>query len=114
MEKALNNLQQVKNDTYLLMFLVDYKGCVCNWDVWNFNQSNTPDYPFTLPPIAPLPPNILENWINQNADEVLPPGLTKQDLINDPLKGSIPYEVYYKICKICGKLWEGEMQQWLA
>lgn len=111
---AHNNLHRTQRETHLLMFLVDYRGRVCNWDVALAQQPDQPEYPripLHLPPASRFPPDVLDFWIDMAA-EMLPAGLTAQILLAASENG-IPQIVYYIICDHCGLSWEGELARWL-
>lgn len=109
------NLHRTERETHLLMFLVDYSGCVCNWDVTLARQSDQPKYPripLNLPPADRFPPDVLDSWIDMAA-EVLPAGLTAQ-IVLEASENGIPQIVYHIICGHCGLSWEGDLTKWLA
>lgn len=108
------NLHRTQRQTHLLMFLVDYSGCVCNWDVALAQQPDQPEYPripLNLPPADRFPPDVLDSWIVGEI-ELLPAGLTAQTLLAAS-KNGIPQIVYHVICDHCGLSWEGELAKWL-
>lgn len=103
-----------QRDTHLLMFLVDYTGCVCNSDVTLVRQADQPDYPripLHLPPAGRFPPDVLDFWID-TAAEILPAGLSAQALLTASDNG-IPQLIYETICDLCGLSWEGDLAKWL-
>jgi len=109
------NLHRTQRETHLLMFLVDYSGCVCNWDVALAQQPDQPEYPripLHLPPAGRFPPDVLDVWIDMAA-EMLPVGLTAQVLLEASENG-IPQIIYHIICDHCGLSWEGELAKWLV
>jgi hypothetical protein len=105
-----------QRDTHLLLFLVDYSGCVCGWN--NFalaHQSDQADYPripLHLPPAGRFTPDVIDFWIDMAA-EILPSGLTSQLLLAVSDNG-IPQIIYDAICDHCGLSWEGELIKWLS
>jgi len=112
---AHNNLHRTKRETRLVMFLVDYSGCVCNWEVALAQQPDEPEYPripLHLPPAGRFPSEILGFWIDIAA-EVLPADLTAQEILEASEDG-VPQIVYQAICDHCGLSWEGELMQWLV
>ncbi len=111
---ARNSMHLTQRNTHLLMFLVDYSGCVCNSDVTLARQADQPDYPripLHLPPAGRFPPDVLDFWID-TAAEVLPAGLTAQALLAASDNG-IPQLIYETICDRCGLSWEGDLAKWL-
>jgi hypothetical protein len=112
---AHSNLHRTQCETRLLMFLVDYSGCVCNWGVKLARQADQPEYPLVplqLPAAGRFPLYELDSWIDFAA-EVLPAGLTAQALLGASYNG-IPQFVYDTICDRCGLSWEGELKRWLT
>jgi hypothetical protein len=112
---AHNNLHRTKRETRLVMFLVDYSGCVCDWDVALAQQPEDPEYPripLHLPPAGRFPSEILGFWINIAA-EVLPADLTAQEILEASEDG-VPQIVYQEICELCGLSWEGDLMKWLV
>ena len=115
MQAAQNNVYRMQHPTHLLMFLVDYSGCVCRWDVPLAEKPEPPDYPhhpLSLPPVDPIPEMVIDIWIDMAAD-ILPAGLTAQTVLELSEDG-IPQYVYHVICDHCGLSWEGDMIQWLT
>lgn len=112
---AHDSLHRTQRETRLLMFLVDYSGCVCNWNVTLAQQPDQPEYPrlpLYLPPASRFPPDALDFWIDMAA-EVLPAGLTAQ-MVLEASENGIPQIVYQAICDHCGLSWEGELKRWLT
>jgi len=112
---AHNSLHRTQRETHLLMFLVDYSGCVCDWDVTLAQQPSQPEYPripLHMPPASRFPPDVLDFWIDMAA-EVLPAGLTAQ-IVLEASENGIPQIVYQAICDHCGLSWEGELARWLT
>jgi hypothetical protein len=108
------NLHRTQRKTHLLMFLVDYSGCVCNWDVALAQQPDQPEYPripLHLPPADRFPSDVLDFWIDMAA-EMLPAGLTAQTLLAASENG-VPQIIYHVICDRCGLSWEGDLIKWL-
>ncbi|MBD2773522.1 helix-turn-helix domain-containing protein [Iningainema tapete] len=107
-----------QRDTHLLMFLVDNSGSVCQSNILLAQQFNEPDYPripLHLPPVAPFPLDVLDDWIDTvTAMQTvqIPAGLTSQILLEKSNNG-IPQDVYEEICCHCGHNWEGELAKWL-
>jgi hypothetical protein len=109
------NEHLAQHDTRLLMFLVDYSGCVCNSDVSLAHEVDQPDYPripLYLPPAGRFPPNVLDGWIDMAA-EILPIGITSQTLLESSDNG-IPQRIYEIICDNCDISWEGDLAKWLV
>jgi len=108
------SLRLSQRDTHLLLFLVDYSGCVCNRDFALARQPDQPDYPYiplSLPPAGRFTPDALDSWIDEAA-AVLPVGLTGRALLEASGNG-VPQSVYDTICNQCGLNWEGELAKWL-
>jgi hypothetical protein len=98
-----------------MMFLVDYSGSVCEWNVTLAYRPEEPEYPLIplyLPPADRFPPEFLSVWIDMMA-EVLPADLTAQTIMEASENG-VPRVVYQAICDHCGLSWEGEMTKWLV
>jgi hypothetical protein len=96
--------------THLLLFLIDYRGKVCQSDLTlaqNPVDLRVAPMPLPLPALSPFPELELEIWID-TAAEVLPTGLSAADLVGMPYNG-IPELIYDKICAHCGFSWEGEI-----
>jgi hypothetical protein len=114
MVEAQRNVYRTQHPTRLLMFLVDYSGCVRDWNVPLAKIPEPPDYPqrpLSLPPVDPIPEMVIDIWIDIAAD-ILPAGLTAQTLLELSENG-VPQFVYHAICDHCGLSWEGDMIQWL-
>jgi hypothetical protein len=112
---AHNSLHRTQRETHLVMFLVDYSGCVCSWDVALAQQFEDPEYPrvpLYLPPADRFPSDTLDFWIDIAA-EVLPADLTAQ-VILEASENGVPQIVYEAICDHCGFSWEGELIKWLV
>lgn len=112
---AHSNLHEKRGETHLVMFLIDYSGCVCDWEVALAQKPDAPEYPripLRLPPPARFPSEMLSFWINVAA-EVLPADLTVQEIMKMSEDG-IPQIVYQAICDRCGLSWEGELTKWLV
>ncbi len=104
----------------LLMFLIDYTGCVSSWDfafaetlepTWN------PEVPIRLPMITKFSKKILNNWLGNEVD-ALPLELigeldnTVQGILKESNNG-IPEDALNEICSLCGCDWDEETQKWL-
>jgi hypothetical protein len=115
MQAAQDNTYRIQCPTRLIMFLVDYSGCVCTWEVALAQRPAPPDYPhrpLSLPPVEAMPEDVIDIWIDMAAD-ILPAGLTAQTVL-DLSENGIPQFVYHAICDYCGLSWEGDMIQWLV
>jgi hypothetical protein len=111
---AHHTLHLTQHDTRLLMFLVDYSGCVPDSDLALARGLDHPEYPYVplhLPPTDRFPSDALDFWIDVAA-EVLPAGLTAQVLLATSDNG-IPQLIYNTICDHCGLSWEGDLARWL-
>jgi inactive STAND len=108
------------NKFKLLMFLIDYEGCVENWEVPfadNLNSNRQSQFPLKLPIITELSDNDLVDWMELEYDK-LPPTLTTPNINNatqailaDSVNG-VPEEVLKKICTDCGYDWYEESEKW--
>ena len=110
-----------KKETHLLMFLVDYRGSICQSEVnlaeeCESSRRYDPCIPLRLPPASPFTLEMLEDWIkfaNRFSSEfTIPEGLTAQILYENSRNG-IPEYVVETICKHCGLSWEGGLAKWL-
>jgi hypothetical protein len=113
--EAHNNLDKTKSETLLMMFLVDYSGCVCNWDVTMAHQPEEAEYPripLQLPSASRFPSEFLRAWFDKS-DEVLPGDLKVEEILAAAESG-VPQIVYRAICDHCGLSWEGELMKWLV
>lgn len=96
-------------NTYLLLFLVDFDGSVCETKVKLLDQPEQIKgsyVPLKLPPTAKFPESELDSWIGFAA-EVLPGNIDAADLIANTDDG-VPELVYRKIYEYCGLPWEGD------
>lgn len=104
----------------LLMFLVDYDGCVGNWNVpfaEKLDSTWKPDNLVKLPEINQFSADELTNWLEHEADE-LPTKLIDQldETIQIILKNSdngIPEPALGEICHLSGCNWYDEEEKWL-
>ena len=102
---------------FLIMFLVDNEGYICNSNIlplaWNYKQSEYPRVPFPLQSMNRIPSDKLQLWILMAIeDEVIPEHLTADILLTES-KGGIPQLIYKKVCEYCGCSWEGGLAKWL-
>ncbi|WP_413176381.1 hypothetical protein [Anabaena azotica] len=104
----------------LLMFLIDYEGCVGSWQVpftEQLNSNTTSKILFKPPIITEFSDNDLMDWIETEYDK-LPPVLTTQvdntvqAILTDSENG-VPELVLEKICTDCGCDWYEESEKWL-
>ncbi|MEJ6485988.1 hypothetical protein N0Y54_32780 [Nostoc punctiforme UO1] len=108
------------SDFKLLMFLVDYDGCVGSWNVPFAERLETtwqPDQPVKLPEISEFSEDELTNWLEFAADE-LPIKLIDQvdETIQIILKNSdngIPEPTLGEICRLCDCNWYEQEEKWL-
>ncbi|MEH1971548.1 hypothetical protein [Nostoc sp.] len=104
----------------LLMFLVDYDGCVGSWNipfVERLDPTWMPDNPVKLPEINQFSDDELTNWLEYAADE-LPTKLIDQldETVQTILKNSdngIPEPALGEICQLSGCNWYDEEEKWL-
>ncbi|WP_448267030.1 hypothetical protein [Nostoc sp. DSM 114159] len=104
----------------LLMFLVDYDGCVGSWNipfVERLDSTWKPDNPVKLPEINQFSDEELTNWLEYAADE-LPTKLIDQldETVQIILKNSdngIPEPALGEICHLSGCNWYDEEEKWL-
>ncbi|NCR15087.1 MAG: trypsin-like peptidase domain-containing protein [Microcystis aeruginosa G13-12] len=104
----------------LLMFLVDYEGCVANWNVpfvEKMDASWKPDKPIKAPKIHEFSDKELTEWIEDQYSD-LPTKLTQEidEAVETILENSargIPEEVLREICDQCGLDWYEESESWL-
>ncbi len=108
------------SDYKLLMFLVDYDGCVGNWNVPFAEQLNSawhPAIPVKLPLIAEFTESELLNWLEYSADalpvELLDePDETVQGILENSDNG-IPEPTLGEICRQAGSDWYENEEKWL-
>lgn len=104
----------------LLMFLVDYDGCVGSWNipfVERLDPTWKPDNPVKLPEINQFSDDELTNWLEYSEDE-LPTKLIDQldETVQTILKNSdngIPELALGEICQLSGCNWYDEEEKWL-
>ncbi|MBN3924083.1 hypothetical protein [Nostoc sp. NMS4] len=104
----------------LLMFLVDYDGCVDSWNipfVERLDPTWKPDNPVKLPEINQFSDDELTNWLEYSEDE-LPTNLIDQleETVQTILKNSdngIPELALDEICQLSGCSWYDEEEKWL-
>ncbi|MBD2251798.1 hypothetical protein [Nostoc parmelioides] len=107
----------------LLMFLIDYDGCVDSWNmpfVDKLLPTWKPDTPVKLPVITEFSEDELENWLWQGYEtEELPSALTAEDveqivqIIMQNSDNGIPEPVMEEICRLSGCEWCEEERKWL-
>jgi hypothetical protein len=104
----------------LLMFLVDYDGCVGSWKIPFAEQLDAtwqPITPVKLPFIAEFNESELLNWLEFSADalpvELLDePDETVQNILENSDNG-IPEPVLGEICRQAGSDWYENEEKWL-
>ncbi|MUG96398.1 hypothetical protein F7734_30255 [Scytonema sp. UIC 10036] len=112
------------NKFQLLMFLVDYEGCVGCQNIMFVEQLEPtwePKIPIKLPAIAPFGDGILTDWIEtvETEFDTLPliEEINKWDdpaqAILNKTENGIPELVFSEICKMCGCNWYEEKDRWL-
>lgn len=108
------------NSFKLLMFLIDYDGCVGCWNLPFAEQIDPawqPDTPVKLPIITAFSDDELTTWIEYEAED-LPSSLTDnvdqtvQTILENSDNG-IPEPALGEICQICGCDWYAEEETWL-
>lgn len=104
----------------LLMFLVDYEGCVGKWTIPFAEQLDAtwkPVLPVKLPLIGEFTEGELLNWLEFSADD-LPvylldePDETVQNILENSDDG-IPEPVLGEICRQVGSDWYENEEKWL-
>ncbi|MFB2837803.1 hypothetical protein [Floridanema evergladense] len=106
----------------LLLFLVDYGGCIENWNVRFVEQLDAswePDITIKLPILTKFSDVELMNWL-ESEDEALPPDL-REELDNNTVQFilentdyGIPEPTLEEICRLCGCNWHEEERKWLT
>ncbi|MCA1994010.1 MAG: hypothetical protein LDL41_18485 [Coleofasciculus sp. S288] len=117
--KARNSLSQASKFK-LLMFLVDYEGCVGDWTTpfaEKLDSTREPHTPIRTPRITEFSNNELMNWIEDEYDK-LPFELTHKvdstvQTILDNSDNGIPERALYEICDRCSCNWYEESEKWL-
>jgi inactive STAND len=108
------------NDFFLLMFLVDYEGCVNTWNVTFAEEIDSawePHIPISLPMIKHLSNDTLTHWI-EHEFESLPIKVNKKNTstVQEILKNSqegVPEGVFFKIFNLCNCEWHEWRKKWL-
>lgn len=104
----------------LLMFLIDYDGCVGCWNLpfaERLDPTWQPDKPVKLPVITAFSDDELSTWLDYESDE-LPARLTDnvEETVEIVLKNSdngVPEPALGEICQLCGCDWYQEEEKWL-
>ncbi|MBE8968808.1 hypothetical protein IQ277_22070 [Nostocales cyanobacterium LEGE 12452] len=101
-------------ETYLVMFLIDNKGGVCQSGVSLAEEVHHPQYPkipLSLPPSTQFPRTKLASWLRVAVrDNIVPESLCVDTLLADSQEG-VPELVYERICQYCNTSWERELAQ---
>ncbi|BAY49128.1 hypothetical protein SAMD00079811_67570 [Scytonema sp. HK-05] len=108
----------------LLMFLVDYEGCVGCQDTMFVEQLEPtwePKIPIKLPTITPFCDRTLTDWIETVETEFNTLPLVEviyqiEDLVKEILENSdngVPELAFSEICDLCGCNWYEERERWL-
>lgn len=108
----------------LLMFLVDYEGCVGCQDTIFVEELETtwePRVPIKLPIINPFGDRILTDWLETVETEFNTLPLVEviyqmEDLVKEILENSdngVPKLAFSEICHRCGCNWYEERERWL-
>lgn len=112
------------NKYQLLMFLVDYEGCVdCDNTMFVEQLEPTwePKIPIKLPTINPFSHDILTDWMEMVETEFDTLPLVEvihqmEDLVKEILNNSdngVPELAFLEICHRCGCNWYDERDRWL-
>ncbi|MEG3973153.1 hypothetical protein QT970_00825 [Microcoleus sp. herbarium8] len=100
-------------ETYLVMFLIDNEGRVCQSGVPLAEEVNHPQYPnipLCLPPAKKFTRVHLIQWLRTAVnDRVVDQGLCV-DTLGAKSKDGVPELVYQKICEAYGCSWKGDWQ----
>ncbi|MGH1393322.1 MAG: hypothetical protein ACRAVC_04715 [Trichormus sp.] len=101
------------NQFKLLMFLVDYAGCVADWNVHFAEGYNS----WKLPEIVEFSDVELANWLDYEADQ-LPTKLTDQpnetiQIILENSDNGIPEPALGEICRLSDCDWYEQEEKWL-
>jgi hypothetical protein len=109
----------------LLIFFLDYRGVVIQWDVgfeenydsnWQPGSGWQPSIPLGLPDIKRFSDDLLISWIEHQI-YFLPPSITNnpanvaQQIFQE--KNGIPEPTLRKICALCGCNWFEQEEKWL-
>ena len=108
-----DQLGDAQTGTRLLLYLVDYVGGVCDWNVpldRSYEPSTYSGIPIQLPAVGRFSPMILQSWLDEA--DMIPYGLNTEVILNTSDNGR-PELVYEKVCVHCGVNWEGDLAQWL-
>jgi len=107
-DTARQKKELTRRETYLLLFLVDLGGQVCEKITLldQPEQINGSYVPLKLPPTDKFPEPVLDEWMGYAAN-VLPSSLDAAELIANT--GGVPEHVYRKIYESCGLPWRGDM-----
>ncbi|NMG07713.1 hypothetical protein [Brasilonema sp. UFV-L1] len=108
----------------LLMFLVDYEGCVGCQDTMFVEQVEPtwePRVPIKLPTINPFCDRTLTDWMEMVETEFHTLPLVEviyqmEDLVKEILENSdngVPELAFSEICDLCGCNWYEERERWL-
>jgi inactive STAND/Trypsin-like peptidase domain len=104
----------------LLMFLVDYKGVIGEWEFpFTDHIDNTWEVhnPVRAPKLLEFSSDDLSGWLGDNQDR-LPAELTKDidqtvEMILEKSDDGVPEIAFDEICVRCGCDWEEESKKWL-
>lgn len=107
------------SDYRLLMFLIDYKGQVGNWDtpfVEKIDSSWSPQLPVRSPRLEEFSDDELQDWITDEFAELPLEFKNEERIVEQILENSddgIPELVLQEICDRCGCDWYEELERWL-
>lgn len=107
----------------LLMFLMDYEGCVGTRDISfaeKLESTWEPRIPIKLPTITQFSERDLSDWIETIETEVDLSPLEAMNRMDDPVQvilensdNGIPELALVEICVLCGCNWYDEQERWL-
>lgn len=117
---TVNATSSDQREFKLLMFLLDYEGCVGEWEIpfaEKLDASMGSGVLLKAPMITEFSDGDLLDWVEREYDQ-LPPALTEkvdetiQSILEDTENG-IPELVLDVICNYCGCDWYEESKKWL-
>lgn len=97
------------NTSALILFMIDYAGCVGDWKfkfAEHLDEQWEPDLPVRLPQLGGFPPDVLTKWIDSKS-HILPLELIDhaddkvQEILLDS-GGGLPLRVLEKLYRLCG------------
>jgi inactive STAND len=114
---AVRNSPTPPINSAVIMFMIDYAGCVGGWNLEFAEQLNEqwePCLPIRLPQVREFPQDVLSKWIDSKSD-ILPLDLIEhaenrvQEILDDS-GGGLPLRVLEKLYRLCGQdeIWDEE------